>query len=88
MCVEVLTPEGNWSSYPPHKHDQASETEAELEEIYYFEVRGEHGYGIHRTYTADRDIDETVVVTPATPSSSPAATTARASPRPATICTT
>jgi 5-deoxy-glucuronate isomerase len=31
----------------------ASETEAELEEIYYFEVKGEHGYGIHRTYTAD-----------------------------------
>jgi 5-deoxy-glucuronate isomerase len=62
VCVEVLTPEGNWSSYPPHKHDQASETEAELEEIYYFEVKGENGYGIHRTYTADRQIDETVVV--------------------------
>jgi 5-deoxy-glucuronate isomerase len=62
VCVEVLTPEGNWSSYPPHKHDQASETEAELEEIYYFEVKGENGYGIHRTYTADREIDETVIV--------------------------
>jgi 5-deoxy-glucuronate isomerase len=62
VCVEVLTPEGNWSSYPPHKHDQASDTEAELEEIYYFEVKGENGYGIHRTYTADRDIDETVIV--------------------------
>ena len=62
VCVEVLTPEGNWSSYPPHKHDQASDTEAELEEIYYFEVKGENGYGIHRTYTADKTIDETVIV--------------------------
>jgi 5-deoxy-glucuronate isomerase len=64
VCVEVLTPEGNWSSYPPHKHDDASQGtgEAELEEIYYFEVKGEHGYGIHRTYTADRSIDETVIV--------------------------
>jgi 5-deoxy-glucuronate isomerase len=62
VCVEVLTPAGNWSSYPPHKHDSASDTEAELEEIYYFEVAGEHGYGIHRTYTADGEIDATVVV--------------------------
>jgi 5-deoxy-glucuronate isomerase len=62
VCVEVLTPEGNWSSYPPHKHDEASETEAELEEIYYFEVRGAEGYGIHRTYTADGEIDATVAV--------------------------
>ena len=36
--VEVLTPAGNWSSYPPHKHDQARPGEAVLEEIYYFEV--------------------------------------------------
>ena len=65
VCVEVLTPEGNWSSYPPHKHDDAAAGtgEAELEEIYYFEVRGENGYGIHRTYTGDAGIDETVVVT-------------------------
>jgi 5-deoxy-glucuronate isomerase len=38
IACEVLTPGGNWSSYPPHKHDEASETESELEEIYYFEV--------------------------------------------------
>jgi 5-deoxy-glucuronate isomerase len=44
--VEVLTPAGNWSSYPPHKHDQARPGEAVLEEIYYFEVgRGPDGSG-------------------------------------------
>jgi 5-deoxy-glucuronate isomerase len=42
IAVEVLTPNGNWSSYPPHRHD-------ELEEIYYFEVsRG--GFGYQRVY--------------------------------------
>jgi len=40
IAVEVLTPGGNWSSYPPHKHDETSEDEAELEEIYYFETEG------------------------------------------------
>ena len=38
IAVEVLTPGGNWSSYPPHKHDVASTNESALEEIYYFEV--------------------------------------------------
>jgi len=40
IAVEVLTPGGNWSSYPPHKHDQAGAGETALEEIYYFEVAG------------------------------------------------
>jgi len=40
IAVEVLTPGGNWSSYPPHKHDETREDEAELEEIYYFETQG------------------------------------------------
>jgi 5-deoxy-glucuronate isomerase len=63
VVVEVLTPGGNWSSYPPHKHDDASTAgEAELEEIYYFRIPGDGGFGVHRTYTADRSIDETVVV--------------------------
>ncbi|NGO67342.1 5-deoxy-glucuronate isomerase [Streptomyces boncukensis] len=39
IAVEVLTPGGNWSSYPPHKHDEHREgVESELEEIYYFEI--------------------------------------------------
>jgi len=41
LCaVEVLTPGGNWSSYPPHKHDEDRPGEAVLEEIYYFETKG------------------------------------------------
>jgi 5-deoxy-glucuronate isomerase len=40
VSVEVLTPGGNWSSYPPHKHDESRTGEAVLEEIYYFEVNG------------------------------------------------
>jgi 5-deoxy-glucuronate isomerase len=55
IAVEVLTPGGNWSSYPPHKHDQAREGEAELEEIYYFRT---DGLAYQRVYgTADRPID-------------------------------
>jgi 5-deoxy-glucuronate isomerase len=47
IACEVLTPGGNWSSYPPHKHDEASETESVLEEIYYFEVAdGPAGPGV------------------------------------------
>jgi 5-deoxy-glucuronate isomerase len=56
IAVEVLTPGGNWSSYPPHKHDVARPgEEAELEEIYYFVARG---LAYQRVYgTADRPID-------------------------------
>jgi len=62
IAVEVLTPDGNWSSFPPHKHDEHSEDEIPLEEIYYFRIRGEAGFGLHRTYTTDGAIDETVTV--------------------------
>lgn len=64
-CIEVLTPEGNTSSYPPHKHDAdepAGRGQAILEEIYYFEIRGAGGTGIHRTYTRDGEIDATVTI--------------------------
>lgn len=48
IAVEVLTPGGNWSSYPPHKHDENHPgVESELEEIYYFEIEG-GGLGYHR----------------------------------------
>jgi 5-deoxy-glucuronate isomerase len=62
IAVEVLTPDGNWSSFPPHKHDEHTEREVPLEEIYYFRIRGKGGFGLHRTYTLDRQIDETVAV--------------------------
>jgi 5-deoxy-glucuronate isomerase len=59
IAVEVLTPGGNWSSYPPHKHDQRREGEVELEEIYYFEVAGDGGLAYQRVYSSgpDRRID-------------------------------
>jgi len=61
LVCEVLTPGGNWSSYPPHKHDVHSEIERELEEIYLFDVRrgpDGPGFAFHRTYgTPERPID-------------------------------
>jgi 5-deoxy-glucuronate isomerase len=62
IVVEVLTPEGNWSSYPPHKHDEWDAGEVPIEEIYYFEMSSEVGFGFHRTYTSDKSLDETVTV--------------------------
>jgi len=64
MICEVLTPAGNWSSYPPHKHDRdRPPVEADLEEIYYFRFRHAHGYGFHRVYSADGRRDRTMTVT-------------------------
>ncbi|QUC59089.1 5-deoxy-glucuronate isomerase [Streptomyces sp. A2-16] len=60
LVCEVLTPGGNWSSYPPHKHDEARPgQESELEEIYYFQVAGDgNGFGYQRVYgTTERPID-------------------------------
>ncbi len=54
IACEVLTPAGNWSSYPPHKHDEERDGESVLEEIYYFEVAGGPagpGIGYQRVYT-------------------------------------
>jgi 5-deoxy-glucuronate isomerase len=62
IAVEVITPEGSWSSYPPHKHDEFSDDEVELEEIYYFRIDGDRGTGFFSCYTADGAIDETVTV--------------------------
>ncbi|WP_394275107.1 5-deoxy-glucuronate isomerase [Luteococcus sp.] len=61
LVCEVLTPGGNWSSYPAHKHEEFSEVERELEEVYYFEVAAGPdgpGFALHRTYgTPERPID-------------------------------
>jgi 5-deoxy-glucuronate isomerase len=62
IACEVITPGGNWSSYPPHKHDENSDVETELEEIYYFEIapgpQGQPGLAYQRVYgTAERPID-------------------------------
>ncbi|QFU87307.1 5-deoxy-glucuronate isomerase [Amycolatopsis sp. YIM 10] len=61
-ACELITPDGNWSSYPPHKHDEATECEVVNEEIYYFRISGDGGFGLHRTYTADGSLDEDVAV--------------------------
>jgi len=62
IACEVITPAGNWSSYPAHKHDEASASETELEEIYYFEIaagpNGQPGFGFMRTSSSPgHDID-------------------------------
>ena len=63
VCVEVYTPGGNWSSYPPHKHDvhrvddQGNVLEADLEEIYFHKLDRPEGYAYQRVYTDSRDID-------------------------------
>ena len=63
LVVEVLTPNGHWSSYPPHKHDRdALPEESYLEETYYHRVRQKGGFAVQRVYTDDRSLDETLTV--------------------------
>ncbi|WP_430536072.1 5-deoxy-glucuronate isomerase [Listeria rocourtiae] len=63
LVVEVYTEGGNWSSYPPHKHDQNNlPAESFLEESYYHEMHPEQGFVFQRVYTDDRSIDETMAV--------------------------
>jgi 5-deoxy-glucuronate isomerase len=61
IAVEVLTPSGNWGSYPPHKHDEVRPGETELEELYYYEISGGPGgpgLAYQRVYgTPERPID-------------------------------
>jgi 5-deoxy-glucuronate isomerase len=63
LICEVYTPSGNWSSYPPHKHDRDNPPdEVALEEIYYFRFRDPVAYGFQRIYTADGRVDDTLKV--------------------------
>ena len=63
LLVEVYTPSGNWSSYPPHKHDVHNPpAEVDLEEIYYYKIDRPEGYAIQRVYTPDGKIDQTLTV--------------------------
>ncbi|CAN5659245.1 5-deoxy-glucuronate isomerase [soil metagenome] len=63
LICEVFTPGGNWSSYPPHKHDVDNPpAEVDLEEIYYYRMRQPDGFGFQRLYTADGSRDETLKV--------------------------
>jgi 5-deoxy-glucuronate isomerase len=63
LVVEVITPGGHWSSYPPHKHDTATAgEETALEETYYHRLNPPQGFAFQRVYTDDRSLDETVCV--------------------------
>lgn len=63
LVCEVYTPSGNWSSYPPHKHDVHNPPgEVDLEEIYYYRIDRPEGYAIQRVYTRDRRLDATLTV--------------------------
>ena len=63
LVVEVITPNGSWSSYPPHKHDSDNlPEESSLEEIYYFHVDPPQGFAFQRVYTDDGSLDETMTV--------------------------
>ncbi len=54
---------GQWASYPPHKHDDDNmPTEANTEEIYYYEFEKPQGFGIQKVYTLEGDVDETYTV--------------------------
>lgn len=59
IAVEVLTPAGNWSSYPPHKHDEEREGESVNEEVYYFRISRPEGFALHHLYTSDGEINAT-----------------------------
>lgn len=63
LVVEVITPAGNTSSYPPHKHDQDNfPHETLLEEIYYHRINPPQGFAFQRVYTDDRSLDEAMAV--------------------------
>jgi 5-deoxy-glucuronate isomerase len=60
---ETYTPSGNWSTYPPHKHEQEIPgKEVFMEEIYYFRVNGPDGWGLLKHYTDDKQIDTVYTV--------------------------
>jgi 5-deoxy-glucuronate isomerase len=63
LVVEVVTPGGHTSSYPPHKHDRDDlPRESLLEEIYYHRLNPPQGFAFQRIYTDDRSLDEAIAV--------------------------
>jgi 5-deoxy-glucuronate isomerase len=63
LVVEVITPNGHWSSYPPHKHDKDDRpNETYLEETYYHRIRPEQGFAVQKVYDEERSLDETLTV--------------------------
>ncbi len=63
LVTEVFTPQGHWSSYPPHRHDEDDFPNITyLEETYYHRLDPAAGFGIQRVYTDDGSLDETMSV--------------------------
>lgn len=68
VVVEVYTPSGNWSSYPPHKHDEhrvdenGTLLEADLEEVYFYKFSQPEGFAYQRVYTSDQKLNELMLV--------------------------
>jgi 5-deoxy-glucuronate isomerase len=63
MAVEVYTPGGNWSSYPPHKHDlHDPPMEVDLDEIYYYRMRRPGAFAIQQLYSGKRGADRILKV--------------------------
>jgi len=60
---EALVPSGNWSSWPPHRHDvNRLPEEVDMEEFYFYRFAPKHGFGIQRLYTDDGRLDETLAI--------------------------
>lgn len=63
LVTEVFTPAGNWSSYPPHRHDEDAYPEMTyLEETYYHRLNPPQGFGLQRVFTGDGSLDQTMAV--------------------------
>jgi 5-deoxy-glucuronate isomerase len=61
VVIEVYTPGGNWSSYPPHKHDvHAPPTEVDLDEIYYYRINQPSGFALQRLYSPTNGEDRVI----------------------------
>lgn len=61
LVTEVFTPQGNWSSYPPHRHDEDDYPNITfLEETYYHRLNPNKGFGFQRVFSEDKSIDETI----------------------------
>jgi 5-deoxy-glucuronate isomerase len=62
LCVEVYTPSGNWSSYPPHRHDcDEPGVETDLDEVYHYRLDPPDGFALQRLYSDDRSLDQVVI---------------------------
>ena len=63
LVTEVYTPQGNWSSYPPHRHDEDDYPRMTyLEETYYHRLKPAQGFAVQRVFTEDGSLDETMAV--------------------------